>query len=90
MFDLLSLDGKDWRKKTLKERRAQLAKLMSAKGVSNFLVYADYVEGSGPEFFAQACAAGLEGIMSKRADRPYISGRGKDWLKIKCPRARSS
>ena len=36
------------------------------------------------EFFAQACAAGLEGIMSKRADRPYISGRGKDWLKIKC------
>ena len=57
---------------------------MAEKGVSNFLVYADYVEGSGPEFFAQACAAGLEGIMSKRADRPYISGRGKDWLKIKC------
>ena len=40
----------------------------------------------GPEFFAQACAAGLEGIVSKRADRPYISGRGKDWLKIKCLR----
>ena len=86
MFDLLSLDGKDWRKKPLKERRARLAKLMAAKGVSDFLIYADYVKGSGAEFFAQACAAGLEGIVSKRADRPYISGRGKDWLKIKCTR----
>ena len=85
-FDLLSLDGKDWRKQPLKERRARLAKLMTAKGVSDFLIYADYVEGSGAEFFAQACAAGLEGIVSKRADRPYISGRGKDWLKIKCTR----
>jgi bifunctional non-homologous end joining protein LigD len=86
VFDLLSLDGKNWRKKPLKERRARLAKLMAAKGVSDFLIYADYVEGSGAEFFAQACAAGLEGIVSKRADRPYISGRGKDWLKIKCTR----
>ena len=85
-FDLLSLDGKDWRKKSLKERRSQLAKLLSAKGVSDYLIYADYVEGSGAEFYAQACAAGLEGIVSKRADRPYISGRGKDWLKIKCSR----
>ena len=86
VFDLLALDGKHLRKKPLKERRALLAKLMAAKSVSNWLVYADYVEGSGPEFFAQACAAGLEGIVSKRADRPYISGRGKDWLKIKCTR----
>ena len=86
VFDLLSLDGKDWRKKPLRERCAKLAELMAAKGVSNFLVYADHVEGSGPEFFAEACAKGLEGIMSKRADRPYVSGRGKDWLKIKCTR----
>jgi bifunctional non-homologous end joining protein LigD len=83
VFDLLDLDGKDWRKKTLKERRARLAKLM-AKDVPDWLVYADYVEGSGREFFAQACAHGLEGIMSKRADSVYRSGRGKDWLKIKC------
>ena len=86
VFDLLSLDGKNLRKKTLKQRRAALDKLMSAKGISDYLVYADYVEGSGPEFFAQACAMGLEGILSKRADRPYISGRGRDWLKIKCKR----
>ena len=86
VFDLLSLDGKDLRKNPLKERRAKLAKLMSEKGISNYLVYADYVEGSGPEFFKQACTAGLEGIMSKRADAPYRSGRGRDWLKIKCKR----
>jgi bifunctional non-homologous end joining protein LigD len=85
-FDLLSLDGKDLRKRTLKQRRAALAKLMSAEGISAYLVYADYVEGSGPQFFAQACAHGLEGIMSKRADAPYRSGRAKDWLKIKCKR----
>jgi bifunctional non-homologous end joining protein LigD len=83
VFDLLFLDGKDLRKKTLKQRRAILAKLMSAKGISNYLVYADYVEGSGPEFFKRAQEMGLEGIISKRADRPYRSGRGRDWLKIK-------
>jgi bifunctional non-homologous end joining protein LigD len=86
LFDLLSLDGKDLRKKPLKERRARLGKLMAAKDVADWLVYADYVEGSGPEFFEQACAAGLEGIVSKRADAPYRSGRGKDWRKIKCTR----
>jgi bifunctional non-homologous end joining protein LigD len=86
VFDLLSLDGKDMRKKTLKERRALLGKLMAARGVSDYLVYADYVEGLGPEFLAQACALGLEGIISKRGDRPYLSGRGRDWLKIKCKR----
>ena len=48
VFDLLSLDGKDWRKKPLTERRAQLAKLLATRGVSDFLIYADYVEGSGP------------------------------------------
>jgi bifunctional non-homologous end joining protein LigD len=83
VFDLLWLDGKDLRKKPLKERRAALQKLMSAKGVSDFLIYADYVEGSGPEFFEHARQMGLEGILSKRPDRPYISGRGRDWLKIK-------
>jgi len=75
VFDLLSLDGKDLRKKPLKERRAELAKLMSEKGISNYLVYADYVEGSGPEFLAQACAAGLESIVSKRAAAPRRAGR---------------
>lgn len=84
VFDILVLDGKDLRKKTLKERRDILAGMMSAKTISNYLVYADYVEGSGQAFYDEALKLGLEGIISKRADRPYLSGRGRDWLKIKC------
>ena len=86
VFDLLNLDGKDWRAKKLTDRRARLAELMSEKGVSDYLVYSEYVQGSGAEFFAAACARHLEGIISKRADAPYRSGRTKDWLKIKCGR----
>ena len=86
VFDLLNLERKDWRGKTLKQRRAKLSDLMAEKGVSSYLVYSDYVQGSGAEFFAAACARNLEGIISKRADAPYRSGRGKDWLKIKCGR----
>jgi bifunctional non-homologous end joining protein LigD len=86
VFDLLELDGKDLQKEPLRERKAMLKRLLSAKGASDWLVYSDDVEGSGLEFFHQACASGLEGIVSKRANSPYRSGRGKDWLKIKCSR----
>jgi bifunctional non-homologous end joining protein LigD len=48
------------------------------------LRWSDHVEGQGKAFFRQACAHRLEGIISKRADLPYRSGRGRDWLKIKC------
>ena len=34
--------------------------------------------------YKQACAKGLEGIISKRADAPYVAGRQKTWLKVKC------
>jgi bifunctional non-homologous end joining protein LigD len=84
IFDLLFLDGEDWRERPLAERKARLAQLLGRKGVSDRLVYSDHVEGSGRDFYAQACAAGLEGIVSKRADAPYRSVRSKGWLKIKC------
>ena len=84
LFDLLFLDGQDWRKKPLVARKARLHELLGAKDLPGRLVYADHVQGAGPAFYVQACAAGLEGIVSKRADAPYRSGRGKDWLKIKC------
>lgn len=84
LFDLLFLDGKDWRKKKLTERKAELKKLLSKKTLPEWLIYSEHVEGLGPEFFRQACGAGLEGVVSKRADSPYISGRTKSWLKTKC------
>jgi hypothetical protein len=37
----------------------------------------------GPDLFRHACLMGLEGIVSKHKNRPYRSGRSKDWLKVK-------
>ena len=83
LFDLLHLDGKDWRKRPLIERKAELRKLLTKKTLPDWLIYSDHVQGSGPAFYSQACAAGLEGVVSKRADSPYVSGRTKAWLKTK-------
>ncbi len=84
LFDLLFLDGKDWRREPLTKRKARLATLMGETELPGWLIYADHVEGDGKLFYSKACAAGLEGILSKRASSPYVSGRTKDWLKIKC------
>ena len=40
--------------------------------------------GQGQELYEESCRKGLEGIVSKKADQPYCSGRGRDWLKVKC------
>ena len=45
----------------------------------------EHIEGDGPTVFAHACKMGLEGIVSKRKDSPYRSGRSPDWLKMKNP-----
>ena len=84
LFDLLELDGKDWRRTPLLERKARLAELLSGKTIPPRLIYSDHVQGSGRAFLASACASGLEGVVSKRANAPYRSGRSKAWLKIKC------
>jgi len=84
LFDLLSLDGKDWREQPLTQRKERLQQLMSGKALPDWLVYADHVQGSGSEFYGQACGAGLEGVVSKLAVSPYRSGRTKSWLKTKC------
>jgi hypothetical protein len=47
----------------------------------------EHVEGDGPTVFAHACKLGLEGIVSKRKDSAYRSGRSPDWLKMKNPDA---
>lgn len=83
-FDLLFLNGKDLRKTPLVERKAKLHDLLATKGVSDFLIYSDHVVGAGPAFFETASAAHLEGMISKRPDASYRSGRSRDWLKTKC------
>lgn len=81
-FDLLYLDGLDLRRMTLAERRHMLEDLIDHE--SGFLRLSEEVECDGAEFLASACKFGLEGIIAKRRDAPYRSGRGGDWLKIKC------
>lgn len=85
-FDLLSLDGKDFRKKAQMERRARLATLLSGIPQDGPLRLSEHVVGNGAEVFAQACKAGAEGIISKRIDAPYRGRRSKSWLKVKCTR----
>jgi bifunctional non-homologous end joining protein LigD len=48
------------------------------------LRYSEHVAGDGPQFRAQACKLGLEGAISKRADRPYAPGDRGIWVKSKC------
>ncbi len=81
-FDLLYLDGYDLRKATLADRKEALTRLL--EGRQEAVRLGDHVEADGDAFYAQACKFGLEGIICKRADLPYHSGRNKEWLKVKC------
>ncbi|MEQ8503524.1 MAG: DNA ligase D, partial [Sneathiellaceae bacterium] len=85
-FDLLHLEGEDLRARPLEERKAALAKLLGGglEGEAAELRYCDHIDGGGAEVYAHACDLKLEGIVSKRAGRPYRSGRHRDWLKSKC------
>ncbi|HEY0194013.1 MAG TPA: non-homologous end-joining DNA ligase [Kofleriaceae bacterium] len=83
VFDLLELDGEDLRRLPLDDRKARLAALVERAG-SDIIKYSDHVIGQGGAFFKLACERGLEGIVSKRRDKPYLPGRGPTWLKTKC------
>jgi bifunctional non-homologous end joining protein LigD len=85
-FDLLFFDGEDLRTQPLIARKQRLQSILEPLKKRGHIVYSDHVEGSGPAFFAEACKAGLEGIISKRADSQYRSGRVGEWLKVKCGR----
>jgi bifunctional non-homologous end joining protein LigD len=87
VFDLLYLDGHDLRPAALVERKQALRKLLDAAGIETgggTIRWSDHVAGQGEDFYRHACRYGLEGIVSKRADLAYRSGRSKDWLKVKC------
>jgi bifunctional non-homologous end joining protein LigD len=85
-FDLLHLNGKELRPLPLTERKQALAELLRpvAAKSDGVIRLSEHVVGQGPEFFKKACALGVEGILSKRANAPYRAGRGRDWLKVKC------
>jgi len=85
-FDLLEIDGEDLRPYEWHVRRATLASLLLNPGTGIRL--SEHIDSSdGAAVFAHACKLGLEGIVAKRRDRPYRSGRSPDWIKIKNPAA---
>ena len=71
--DLIELDGDDLRREPLVTRKATLASLLSK--ASPGILLNEPFEHDGPTVFAHACKLGLEGIVSKRKDSPYRSGR---------------
>jgi bifunctional non-homologous end joining protein LigD len=81
-FDLLFLDGQDLRSLPLKDRRAALEKLIGKPGTGAILLSEEF-DVSGETFFKLARERGLEGMVSKRQDLPYQSGRRAEWLKVK-------
>ena len=84
-FDLIELNGDDLRRDPLEVRKATLASIVAKAGAG--IRFNEHMEGDGPTVFVHACKLGLEGIVSKRKDSPYRSGRSPDWLKMKNPAA---
>jgi bifunctional non-homologous end joining protein LigD len=82
-FDLIELNGDDLRRDPLEVRKATLASTLAKAGPG--IRFNEHIEGDGPTVFAHACKMGLEGIVSKRKESPYRSGRSPDWLKMKNP-----
>jgi bifunctional non-homologous end joining protein LigD len=85
-FDLIELSSDDRRRDPLEQRKVVLRRLIG--DTSPGLVLCKWIDGAkseGATVFEQACSIGLEGIVSKRKDSRYISGRSPYWLKMKNP-----
>jgi bifunctional non-homologous end joining protein LigD len=82
-FDLLELNGEDFRPLPLGKRKMRLIRLLAK--VPPGIELTEYTHIDGAEVFQHACAMGLEGIVSKRLSAPYRSGPSRDWLKVKNP-----
>ena len=79
--------GPGWahvRRKPCVERKAALRKLLRH---GRSIQYVEHAEGHGDRLFEAICKLGLEGIVSKKFDAPYRSGRSNTWIKVKNPKA---
>jgi bifunctional non-homologous end joining protein LigD len=84
-FDLIELNGDDLRPDPLEGRKATLEMILAKAGPG--IRFNEHMGGDGETVFRHACKLGLEGIVSKRKDSAYRSGRSPDWLKSKNPNA---
>lgn len=81
LFDVVYADDQDLRQLPLLERKRVLRRLLSFGGPLRFSTHRT---GKAEAHWQEACRNGWEGVIAKRADSPYRSGRTKDWLKFKC------
>ncbi len=84
VFDLLHLNGHNLRQQPLTERKKILEKMLSHLPAQQTVRYGQHLASDGAAILAEACRLQAEGIVSKLASGPYMSGRSKSWLKIKC------
>jgi bifunctional non-homologous end joining protein LigD len=82
-FDLLEIDGDDFRPQPIERRKIALAKLVARANAG--IQLCEHIEEDGRTVFEHACRLGLEGIVSKRRGSRYSSGRFAHWLKCKNP-----
>lgn len=81
-FDLLFLDGADLRGEPFLSRKARLEALLPDN--DGPVKFSEHFDEPGNTMLRHACRMGLEGVVSKRIDAPYRSGRTGDWIKSKC------
>jgi bifunctional non-homologous end joining protein LigD len=81
-FDVLALDGEDLRDLPLSMRKSNLDRLLRGRPDGIF-VNPFEIGAIGPDLFRAACNMGLEGLVSKRSDRPYRGGKSPHWIKVK-------
>lgn len=85
LFDLLWLDGEDYRNKPLEQRRQALAQVLRGNG-DDRLRYSEDFTDDPRSILDSACRLGLEGLIGKRAGSLYTGKRSSDWIKLKCKR----
>src|SRR5262245_21160190 len=86
VFGRLELDGGDLRSEPWARRRAALEALL--EGADAGIRLCEHIDADGDVAFRAACNMGLEGIVAKRRDSRYRSGRCRDWIKIRTRRSR--
>jgi DNA ligase D-like protein (predicted ligase) len=81
VFDVLEVDGESLTDRPLIERRNILTKSIRSSAA---LQPTEAWRDDSQRRFVAACRSGWEGLIAKRADAPYVAGRSKAWLKLKC------
>ncbi len=84
LFDCLFAQGHDLRQEPLGERKHVLEQILKHARGSRRLKFVPHFTQSGEAMLTAACQMDLEGVISKKLDTPYFSGRGDSWTKSKC------